>query len=128
MECDEAARILHINVDFEAERRRPFCGWYPGFDLIENWLQQQHTNIGIHDTDKGQVILGYEIDDVSGLAGNVYTLVTAQDVINTLERFQTVFKEEMESLGADLSEVKLYPMESEHIVVKNPQPYMVLWK
>lgn len=119
MDIEDVARLFELRINFEAEQIR-------SFDTIQEWLQEQDVHIRVHATGKGYVVLGYELHRLC-LADRVDKMLTADQVVELLQTQKTKFLNEMETLGVDLSEVKISPMEGESVVVMNPQPYVVSW-
>lgn len=126
MDIEDVARLFELRIDFGAERERSLSIWYGGFDTIEAWLQDQGVHIRIYTTGKGYVVLGYELYSLC-LADRVDKMLTVDQVLELLQTLKTRFFEDMRTLGVDLSEVKISPMEGEPVIVNNPQPYVVSW-
>jgi hypothetical protein len=73
-------------------------------------------------TDKGQCIIGYELDYVSGLQRK---FINVSNFITLLETFKTSFEREIEKYKENFREVVLEHMEDEPEIVSFPEPYLI---
>ena len=83
---------------------------------------QNKVKIRIGGTDKGQCIIGYEIEEPSVFSKN---FINVDEFIIKLINLRTQFTNEMQILGCDLSEVILEHLEDEVEIVNYPVPYIL---
>jgi hypothetical protein len=124
---EEAIRILGLNIDHiisEIKVKYKYLGNYYDPYIIEelNEYLRVSTKIRICPTDKGQCIIGYEIEEPSDVWNK---FINVDEFIVKIINLKTQFIKEIEILKADLSQVTLEHMEGEPEVIKNPIPYII---
>ena len=128
--CKEAIRILGLNLDniineirikYKCEENYDYDSYF--FEDINEYLRVS-TKIRFHSTDKGQWIVGYEIEEPSDVS---IKFINVDEFIIKIINLKTQFTKEMEILKADLSQVTLEYMEGIPEVVKNPIPYIIAY-
>ena len=129
LNCEEAARILGLNLDHmmsEIKIKYKCSKNYNESYIITEIIEylQVSTKISMYPTDKGQCIFGYEIEEPSDVWNK---FINVDEFIIKLINLKTQFSREMEILNADLSQVTLEYMEGEPKVVKNPIPYIIAY-
>jgi hypothetical protein len=128
--CDEAVRILGLNINTiinDIKIKHECVGNYRDIHDIHiteelNEYFRVSTKIRIFYTDKGQCIIGYEIEELSDLWKKI---INADEFVIKIVTLKTQFTKEMEILKADLSQVTLEHMEAEPEIIKNPIPYVI---
>jgi hypothetical protein len=125
--CYEAARILGLNINtiiHDIKVKHKHVEDYHDIHITQelNEYLRVSTKMRIFYTDKGQCIIGYEIEELSDLWKK---FINADEFIIRIVNLRTQFTKEMEILKADLSQVTLEHMEAEPEVIKNPIPYVI---
>jgi len=126
--CKEAIRILGLNLQSlvnQIKNKYKFIGEYLDPYIIEginNYFEKQSLEIKIFGTDKGQYIIGYELKEVYDVWNK---FVNTDEFILLILNFQKLFKNEMQILNTDLTQVTLEHMEGDSEIVKNPIPYII---
>uniref|UniRef100_A0A6C0DCW8 Uncharacterized protein n=1 Tax=viral metagenome TaxID=1070528 RepID=A0A6C0DCW8_9ZZZZ len=120
----ETIRILGLNYDsIIKEIKKSYTGNYFEPYIVE-YINRYLSNIQLHSTDKGQYILGYEIQDVSVFNKK---FMNVDEFMIKIINLRTEFAKEMSKLNADLRQVTLEHLEDEQEVVNNPIPYIIGW-
>lgn len=129
--CKEAFRIFGLDIESVKNRlieRGIKKSWISDCYFIEDLnkhLETYPVKIQVYSTDKGQNIIGYEVEEPS----NVWSkFINVDDFVTLLIQLKVKFSEEMATIGADLSEVTLEYMEGDDEnpeKVKNPSPYII---
>ena len=116
---EEAIRILKLE-----DVTPDICdGEYRALTAANEYLEPI-SEIQIHYLDKGLCVFGFKIEE-TGDVWNRY--INVDELIQQLTTLKTQFKEEMEHMEVDLSEVTLAHMEEEPEIVNNPLPYVIDW-
>ena len=92
---------------------------------INKYFKTYFIEIKIFTTDKGQCIIGYEVEEPTDLWNK---FINVDDFIVLILNLKKKFAKEMELLNANLSEVTLEYMEGNKETpekVKNPIPYVI---
>jgi hypothetical protein len=93
-------------------------------DTSEDSLLVAVKNVGLqlHSTDKGQNILGLEVDGVSDLWT---TFVSVDEAMIRILQTKKKLKDLINKANIDLSDFMLEKMEGEPERVYNPEPYLI---
>ena len=127
--CKEAFRLFDLDferVKFDIMEKHKFrenmymdCYFV---DYLNCFLKREALTMNTFYTDKGQCIIGYELDYVSGLQRK---FINVSNFITLLETFKTSFEREIEKYKENFREVVLEHMEDEPEIVSFPEPYLI---
>jgi hypothetical protein len=132
---EEAFRIFGINIEDSNEiimqkfnvKDKNKIYYYHYIEYLKRFLEDKNSEIKIYSTDKGQFIIGYNMEDNLDVW---YKFVNVDETIINLLQLKSKFMKEMSELNADLSTVALEYMEGDRDkpkVVNNPMPYVICW-
>jgi hypothetical protein len=131
----EAFRIFRQDIEFVEQKClnklniKKDTNYYIDNILLNeiNEYLKTNTTIQVFPTDKGQYIIGYEIEEPS----NVWSkFINVDNFVIKVMNLKNKFSEEMCILNANLNEVTLEYMEcskKDQIKVKNPIPYIICY-
>jgi hypothetical protein len=122
-----------MDINYE-KRRKPNFEYNPEkerllLEYIDWYLRENGCETGKYITDKGSYIFGIKLRHVGTVYMNYFTSVST--FVTMIEESRNKFLEEMGRLNADLSSVRLQPMEwsmNKPIIVENPEPYVFNWE
>lgn len=131
LSCQEAFRLF--GLDFEqtkcdimqkhklTENMNMDCYFV---DYVNNFFKGKNIEMRAFYTDKGQYIVGYEMEKLSVCERN---FVTAKHFMYSLHHFETRFWHEVESIGCkeNFNKVVLKHMEDEPETVEGVGPYII---
>ena len=115
----EAYRLF--DVKFEETERTWFL---QGMALqhLDTHFENLGLSIQLYSTDKGQCIVGYEIEEVS----NVWSkFINVDEFINKLTTLKETFAQDINKYIQNFSEVTLEYMEGEPEKISFPIPYII---
>lgn len=90
---------------------------------LSNHLKQ--FGIGLFYNDKAQYIFGYKIEGIGGGAGYDGKFLSYYQFAAKIFELAHRFSLAMKHLNADMSEVALYPTESDCYTVNYPEPFII---
>jgi hypothetical protein len=132
---EEAFRIFGINIEDSNEtimtrfnvKDKNKIYYYHYIEYLKRFLEDKNSEIKIYSTDKGQFIIGYNMEDNLDVWNK---FVNVDETIINLLQLKSKFMKEMSELNADLSTVALEYMEGDRDklkIVNNPMPYVICW-
>jgi hypothetical protein len=128
---EEAFRLFNLN--FEEERNKIMKKYnltlnmymdYYFIEYLNNFFKSISIDIRIFYIDKGQSIIGYEIEEVS-IFNKKYANVDT--IIILLRNLKKKFKNEIENYEENFEEVILEHLEDDPEIVKYPDPYIIYY-
>lgn len=99
---------------------------YREIDNLEKRKLIGIVDIRIHSTDKGQYVLGYELEEFDNVFDN--TMLDVDDAIIMLLNKKRKLMNELSQIGVDMTNVEIEYMEGGSEMVENPQPKVFSWK
>ena len=95
------------------------------YDELNNYLKNKDVNLRIYNTDKGQIILGYEIHEPSDVWDK---FTNVDEFITLLGDLKIMFNNEIKKLDGNLEKVIIHHMEGEDEIVNFPIPYIISYR
>jgi len=127
--CKEAFRLFSLNFeDIKCDimkkhnlNHNMYMDCY-FIDYLNIFFKNETIEMKIFYTDKGQCILGYEIEEVSIFQRN---FINIDEFVIKMSYLKTLFHMETNKYKENFSEVELEHMEDEPEIVKFPEPYII---
>jgi len=91
---------------------------------IKKYLKNNNSKLNLFSTDKGQYVLGYEIESVSDVWNE---FIDVNNFIVLLKNLTIEFKNELLILNAITSKVMFERMENTGVRMTNPKPCVIQW-
>jgi hypothetical protein len=121
-----------MDINFE-KKRNPNFEYNPDKerlleDYIDWYLRENGCETAKYITDKGSYIFGIKLRHVGTVYMNYF--ISVSTFMGMVEESRDKFLEEMRRLNADLSSVRLQPIEwsiRKPIIVENPEPFVFNW-
>ena len=95
------------------------------FEYVTNILKNKNVDLRLFNTDKGQIILGYEIEEINDVWNNI---MNVDEVVILLMQLKNKFECETQIIGINLNyNVEIERMENYPITIKNFKPCVLCW-
>jgi len=127
--CKEAFRLFSLNFeDIKCDimkKHKLTENMYTDcyfVDYLNLFFKNEGVVMKIFYTDKGQSIIGYEIEEVSIFQKK---FININDFCIKIKYFQILFHKETNKYKENFSEVELEHMEDEPEIVNFPEPYII---
>jgi len=133
LSVEETIRIININnlindavkKYYESSNNRRSNLDIDYFKLLEvRKYLEKNSNLKLYSTDKGQYILGYEIESCCDVWNN---FVDVDNFIETLRQLTIKFENDLSFLNSNTSEVVFERMENDSIIMRHPKPCVIQW-
>jgi hypothetical protein len=98
--------------------------YYKLLKIVEMEVKSKMTDISIHHTDKGQIILGYQVEGVNNISNNI---IDIDDFTILMIRLKRKFEEEIVTFNIVNETVDLFRIENAPILNRKLKPYLIFY-